>query len=84
MDVFEFSLIFQAISAGLSEFCIQHNPMLENSSGWLHSFTSMVGSIGSIFATDENGKNESLWYVHSVLANSKIFYPIYAFVYGNR
>ena len=51
----------KAITAGLSEFCLRHNPLLENSSGWLHSFTSMVGSIGNMFVTDENGKNESLW-----------------------
>ncbi|ODM95975.1 hypothetical protein Ocin01_10702 [Orchesella cincta] len=47
----------QAITGGLSEFCMQHTLSAESNSGWLHSFTSMVGSM---FITDEHGKNESL------------------------
>lgn len=48
----------QAITAGLSEFCMRHTLSSESNSGWLHSLTSIVGSM---FITDEHGKNESLW-----------------------
>lgn len=51
-------LCFQSITAGLSEFCMQNFVSSENNSGWFHSITSMVGSM---FVTDENSKNESLW-----------------------
>lgn len=64
---------FQAITAGLSEFCLQHNPLFENSSGWLHSFTSMVGSLGNMFVTDENYKNESIWYLYQLFIVKCLF-----------